>query len=95
MRALPLEFKRYELITVYFILFHNRLRYNAISLLTCLEHHIRFPGDTHSTNADLTRNPLPLLKLDIVSRDDMRKQRLDFIYRQKSSRADNGSGRRP
>ena len=79
---------------VYFILSHNRLGYKPISLLTCPKHHICFPGDTHSTNANLTRNPLSSLKLDIVSRDDMGKQRLDFIDRQESSGTEDGSGRR-
>ena len=63
-------------------------RYKAILLQTCPEHHIRFPGKAKPSNAMAGRSPFPFLKLDIISHDDMGKQRLDFIGREESSGAD-------
>jgi hypothetical protein len=50
-----------------------------ISLLSCPEHQIRSPGETRSGNANIARNFFPILKLDIISRDNMGQQRLNFI----------------
>ena len=69
----------------------------ATSLLPFPEHHIRIPRETHSRNPILVRNTFPFLKLDIVSRNDMGKQRLYFIDRKESSgtvRNGNGLGQR-
>ena len=63
-------------------------RPKAISLLPCPEHHIRIPGDTHSTDANLTRNPFPFLELDIVGRENVGKQHLGFVDCKESSGAD-------
>ena len=60
----------------------------AISLLPCPEHHIRIPGKTQSGDTNVVGNPFPFLKLDIIGRDNMGKQRLDFIDRKESSGAD-------
>jgi hypothetical protein len=59
----------------------------AISLLPCPEHHIGIVGNTHTSEANIGRNTFPFLHLDIISRDDMSKQRLDFIDRKESSGA--------
>jgi hypothetical protein len=56
-----------------------------ISLPSCPEHQIRSPGETRSGNANIARNFLPILKLDIISRDNMGKQRLNFIGRKEPS----------
>jgi hypothetical protein len=60
----------------------------AILLLPCPEHHVRFPRKTQSSDAELARNPFPFLKLEIISRDDMGKQCLDFIDSKESSGTD-------
>jgi hypothetical protein len=58
------------------------------SLLPRPEHHIRFPGKTVSRDENLARNPFPFLELDIIIRDDMGKQALDFVDHKESSGAD-------
>jgi hypothetical protein len=64
----------------------------VISLLPCHKHHIRFPRTTQSSNAKLARNPFPFLKLDIISRDNMGKQGLDFIDSKEPSGTDSKLG---
>lgn len=59
-----------------------------ISLLPGPEHHIRFPRETHSGEGKLARSPFPFLKLDIIGRDDMGQQDLDFIDCKESPGAD-------
>jgi hypothetical protein len=66
-----------------------------MSLLPCPKHYIRFPRKTKPSNGILAWSPFPFLKPDIISRDDMCKQRLDFIDRKESSGANtnnNGFG---
>ena len=58
-----------------------------MSLLPCPEHYIGFSRKTKSSNAILAWSPFPFFKLNIISRDDMGKQRLDFIDRKESPRA--------
>jgi hypothetical protein len=65
--------------------------FNPISPLSCPEHHIRTPGETRSGNANIARNFFPFLKIDIISRDNMGKQRLNFIDRKESSGAESKS----
>jgi hypothetical protein len=64
---------------------------NPISPLPCPEHHIRTPGETRSGNANIARYFFPFLKLDIISRDNMGKQRLNFVDRKESSGAESKS----
>ena len=40
------------------------------------------------SDVKLARNPFPFLELDIVSRNDMGKHRLDFVDRKESPRTD-------
>jgi hypothetical protein len=61
---------------------------NVISLLPGSEHHIRFPRETHSEEGNLARSPFPFLKLDVISRDHMGQQDLDFIDCKESSGTD-------
>jgi hypothetical protein len=61
--------------------------FKAILFLPCSEHHIRSPGKTYSGDPKCVRSPFPFLELDIVSPGDIREQRLDFIDRKESSRA--------
>jgi hypothetical protein len=56
-----------------------------ISPLSYPEHQIRIPGETRSGNANIARNFFPFLNLDIISRDNMGKQRLNFIDRKEPS----------
>jgi hypothetical protein len=63
-------------------------RFKAISLLPCPEHHIRIPRVTQSGEEKLTRNPISFRKLDIITRDDMGQQGLDFIDCKESSGTD-------
>ncbi len=45
------------------------------SLLSCREHHIRIPGETECTAMQISRGaPCSILKLDIISDDDIGKQ---------------------
>ena len=67
-------------------------RPKTISLLTCSKHHICLSQNTKPSDATLAWDPFPFLELDIVRRDDMGKQRLDFIGRKESSGADTGTG---
>ena len=52
------------------------------------EHHIRSRRDTRSRDAISVRNTLPFLELDVISRDNMCKESLDFIDRKESSGTD-------
>ncbi len=56
-----------------------------ISLLPGPEHHIRLPGKTQSREEKVAWSPFPILKLDIISSDDMGQQRFSFIDRKESS----------
>jgi hypothetical protein len=51
---------------------------NGDSLLPCSEQHIRISRGTQFTHANIGRSAFPFLKLEIISRDDMGKQGLDF-----------------
>lgn len=62
--------------------------FGATSLLPRPKHHISGSGKTQSSDRKPARNPFPFLKLDIISRDDMGKQGLDFIDRKEPSRTD-------
>jgi hypothetical protein len=68
-----------------FNLSHTQSILKPISLLSCPEHHIRSPGETQSGDVNIARNFFPILKLDIISRDNMRQQRLNFIDRKEPS----------
>ena len=61
------------------------------SLLSCPEHQIRIPWETHSGNANIARNFFPFLNLDIISCDNMGEQRLDFVDRKEPSGAESKS----
>ena len=53
------------------------------------EHHIYTAGHTHSSDVNPTGKPFPFLKLDVIRRDDVGKQRLDYIDSKESSGTDN------
>ena len=61
------------------------IRSKTISLLPRPKHHIRTPRKTHSSDVTPARNSFPSLKLDIISRNDMSKQCLNFINRKEST----------
>jgi hypothetical protein len=61
---------------------------SVTSLLPCPEHHIRRDRGTPSTDAIPARNTLPFLELDIIRRDNIGKEPLDFIDRKESSGID-------
>ncbi len=58
------------------------------SLLAPPEHHIRRHRETPSSDAKPARKTLPFHKLDIIRRDDIGKEYLDFIDRKESSGTD-------
>ena len=57
---------------------------SVTSLLPCPEHHIRSHRDTPSRDVISVRNALPILELDIIRRDYIGQERLDFIDRKES-----------
>jgi len=65
-------------------------RSREASLLPRPEHHIYAIGYAYPSNVNLTAwEPFPFLKLDIIRRDDVRKQRLNFIDSKESSGTEN------
>jgi hypothetical protein len=59
----------------------------SYSLLPLPEQQIRIPSRTHFGDADVARNPIPFLKLDIIRHDDIGKQGLEFVDSEEFSRA--------
>jgi hypothetical protein len=61
---------------------------SVTSLLPCPKHHIRSRRDTPSRDAISARSTLSFLELDIIRRNNISKESLDFIDRKESSGTD-------